>query len=120
MFTEKQLVEFGNFLFKTYDVQVHSTDGKNIPLYLRQVSDADFCNWKDGNPIKAWETKLPSQHQIGENVWLQLWSDYIVSEINAVHFYESKVKYDLIVNTSDGGQTRLYNVDSDFVTKTKA
>lgn len=97
-----------------------------LPLYLKQEPAKRFIHiMKDriihegAMPESTYPTRLPSQHQIGENVWLQLWSDYIVSEINAVHFYESKVKYDLIVNTSDGGQTRLYNVDSDFITKTK-
>lgn len=61
---------------------------------------------------------LPSAHQIKEGVWLCLWSAKIVSEILAIHFYEGKVKYDLIVFGDDGQQTRLYNVDSAFVSKT--
>ena len=65
MFTEQQLVSFGNFLLKTYGVQVHSTDGKNLPVYQRQVTDADFCNWK--NEEKPNELPLPSLHQIKED-----------------------------------------------------
>lgn len=61
--------------------------------------------------------ELPSQHQIGNEVWLTLWSSPIASEIHAVHFYEGKVKYDLIVFGGNGDQTRLYNVDSVFVVK---
>lgn len=119
MFTEAQLISFGNFLFKSYGVQVHSSDGKNTPIYLREVCDPDICNWKEAEPTKAWEIATPSTHQIGESVWLQLWHDDIVSKIHAVHFYDGgKVKYDLIVGTSDGGETRLYNVESDFVRKT--
>lgn len=47
---ETHLVSFGNYLFGTYGVKVHSTDGKNTPLYQRQVSDADLANWKHENP----------------------------------------------------------------------
>lgn len=47
---ETQLVSFGNYLLSNYGVQVHSTDGKNTPLYQRQVSDADLSNWKLTQP----------------------------------------------------------------------
>lgn len=60
---------------------------------------------------------LPSAHQMGDEVWLCLWSAKIVSEIHAIHFYEGKVKYDLIVHGDNGQQTRVYNIDSAFVTK---
>lgn len=60
---------------------------------------------------------LPSQHQIGDPVWLRLWSDDIVTEVHAVHFTAGKVKYDLNVLIHDGDKTRLYNVDSAFVHK---
>jgi hypothetical protein len=113
---DRLLVTFGNFLLKRYGVMVFSTDGKNTPLYQREVTHADYCNWKDEE--KPEFNLLPSQHQIGDSVWLRLWSDDIVSEIHAVHFYEGKVKYDLKVSTHDVGETRLYNIDSAFVHKT--
>lgn len=58
---------------------------------------------------------LPSQHQIGDNVWLNLWSSNIVSEVIAVHFYSGKVKYDLKVFGGNGEETRIYNIDFIFV-----
>jgi len=115
LFTEAQLVSFGNFLLKTYGVQVYSTDGKNQPIYQREVTDADFSNWKEvenPNPFQ-----LPSGHQIDAPVWLALWSCRIPCEVHAVHFYDGKVKYDLRVFGEDGQQTRVYNIDSAFVTK---
>src|SRR6185503_7776496 len=117
MFIEKQLVEFGNFLLKTYGVKVHSTDGKNTPLYQREVSHADVSNWRDEE--RPDELSLPSQFQIGDAVWFRLWSADIVTEVIAVHFYPEKVKYDLKVLVKDGTTTRLYNIDSVFVSKTK-
>lgn len=69
------------------------------------------------NEFEQETIKLPSQHQIGDNVWLSLWSARIVSEVHAVHFYTGKVKYDLTVFGENGLQTRVYNVDSVFVTK---
>lgn len=61
--------------------------------------------------------KLPSAHQFGDEVWLVLWSAKIASQVHGVHFYEGKVKYDLTVYGGDGLSTRIYNVDSAFVTK---
>lgn len=113
MFTEQQLVSFGNYLLLTYGVQVHSTDGKNVPVYQREVTDADFCNWKDIE--KPDELQLPSQHQLGQPVWLRLWSADIIGEILSIHFHEGKVKYDLKLIGNNGETTRIYNVDSTFV-----
>ena len=124
MFTEAQLVSFGNFLLKTYGVQVHSTDGKNQPIYQREVSHADVCNWKDENPIKDFGIKLPSRFQIGDEVLF-----YYIAEgraetfpaigafILAIHFYEGKVKYDLELKLGEY-KSRIYNVDSALVTNT--
>lgn len=62
---------------------------------------------------------LPSQFQIGDAVWFRLWSTDLVTEVLAVHFYPGKVKYDLKVLVGSGETTRLYNIDSVYVTKTK-
>lgn len=118
MFTEAQLVSFGNFLFSRYNVQVHSSDGKNTPIYQREVSDADLCNWKVDSDIPD-KITLPSAHQHDDFVWLSFWETYIASQVNAVHFYHDKVKYDLKVMGGNGEETRVYNVDSAFVTKKK-
>ncbi len=117
MFTEAQLVSFGNFLFGRYDVQVHSNDGKNTPIYQRQVSDADICNWKVDCDIPD-KIILPSPHQREDAVWLKLWSASIPAKIKNVHFYADKVKYDLELFGGNGEVTRVYNVDSDHVVKT--
>lgn len=60
---------------------------------------------------------LPSQHQIGDSVWFNLWSNSIPAEVHAVHFSASKVKYDLNVVPNKGDTTRIYNVDSVFISK---
>lgn len=44
---EAHVISFGNFLFKTYGVMVHSNDGENKPIYQRQVTHADVCNWQE-------------------------------------------------------------------------
>src|SRR5215471_12612816 len=113
MFTEAQLTSFGNFLFKTYDVQVYSNDGKSIPIHLRQVTDADFCNWKDENLKVPDVLSTPSKYQIGDNAVFSKTETFggITFRIIAVHFFSGKVKYDLILY-ADGKQSRIYNVDS--------
>lgn len=44
--TVQVLVNFGNWLFEKYGVNVMSDDGSNKPLYLRKVTDADLANWQ--------------------------------------------------------------------------
>jgi hypothetical protein len=119
MFTEKQVVEFGNYLLRRYDVQEYSTDGKNIPLSQRQVSDADFQNWKHEKPDK--DTWLPSQFNIGDIVIFSVNQSFgeipypYKANVIAVHFYEGKVKYDLSIPIYNEPPTRIYNIDSCFV-----
>lgn len=116
MFTEEQLVSFGNYLFRRYDVQEYSTDGKNTPLFQRQVHDADLANWR--HEAQPNQLLLPSQHQIEDRVNVEM----VVAEkpviipatVVNVHFYPGKVKYDLEIELKEGA-TRIYNVDSCFV-----
>ena len=71
--------------------------------------------------------KLSSGHQLGDSVHLAFGSEGTLThcKVIKVHFTESKVLYDIEVSGSydeDNGQgcswsTRLYNVDSCFVTK---
>ncbi|MFI5132665.1 MAG: hypothetical protein ACHQFX_21870 [Chitinophagales bacterium] len=107
MFTEAQLISFGNFLLKNYGVQVHSTDGKNVPIYQREVTDADFCNWE--------ETQNSPSISLGQPVWFRLWSADIIGEVLSIHHHEGKVKYDLKLIGHNGETTRIYNVDSTYV-----
>lgn len=55
--------------------------------------------------------QLPSQYQIGDPIWLALWSHIQPAEIHGVYFTEGKELYDLNVFTRDGGTTRLYRID---------
>lgn len=113
MFRAEDIVSFGNYLFRTYNVQVYSSDGKNTPISLREVTHADFENWPSENPDRhSW---LPSRHKIGQPVWLRLWSHDIIATVLCVHFYEGKVKYDLELLGDNGDKTRIYNVDSMYV-----
>jgi len=125
-----KLVSFGNYLFQRYGIMVHSDEGQNVPMYPRQVSDADLQNWNVGQIV---ERSLPSAHQIGEKVVLSFGATGQLTdcEVIKVHFSESKVLYDVEVSgnydssydieaTGDKKwHTRLYNVDSCFVTKPK-
>jgi len=124
-----ELVSFGNHLFKTYNVQVHSSDGNNAPLYQREVSDADLANWEDENrdmlssggvPFKA-HTTYSSRYAIGEKVKVFLMPEGeetfpgFNATVIAVHFTISKVKYDLEIRFYGEHVTRIYNVDSILV-----
>lgn len=68
---------------------------------------------------------LPSAHQIDEvvSVTFKKGGDSINATVRGVHFYRGKVKYDLGLWLGDGSvddpeaETRVYNVDSIFVTK---
>jgi hypothetical protein len=122
---DKQLVSFGNYLLKEYGVMVHSSDGKNVPIYQREVSHADICNWKDEYLLVEKPVELPSQHQVGDKVLMCLMPEGhdedsfpgIPAVVNAVHFYRGKVKYDLELRFIGGDSTRIYNIDSVFVLK---
>lgn len=59
---------------------------------------------------------LPSQYQIGDNCFVTIFSAKLIGEVTAVHFYTGKVKYDLEVLAGVGLKTRIYNIDSVFVT----
>lgn len=118
MFTKSHLVAFGNYLLKTYGVQVHSSDGKNQPVYQREVTDADLSNWKED--VKA-DGLLPSRFQHGDPVVVHFRKSGIIQncKVIKIHFTESKVSYDLEVKWEgeDGDMytDRLYNIDSAVV-----
>lgn len=113
MYTEAHLVAFGNYLFRTYNVQQFSNDGQNVPLFQREVHHADLSNWKHEKP--SGDTYFTARFNIGQPVWLRLWSHDIIATVLCVHFYESKVKYDLELLGDDGNKTRIYNIDSLYV-----
>lgn len=69
--------------------------------------------------------QLPAQHQIGDKVKFsinqqdenkELHEYNATAKVIGVHFYNSKVKYDLEIPISDEAPTRVYNIDSCFVT----
>lgn len=108
---ESQLVSFGNYLLKNYGVYVYSTNGSNIPLYLREVCDADLRNWEDSLNGKE---NIP-EHEVGKSVWLCLWEKSIVAEVLSVGIHNHKITYDLKLCAHNGENTRIYRVDSQFV-----
>lgn len=61
--------------------------------------------------------KLPSAFQIGDSAFINFWSHEIGGEVCGVHFYNGKVKYDFKVFGGNGGETRIYNIDSAFVSR---
>lgn len=117
------LVSFGNYLFDRYDIKVFSDDGQNVPIYRRQVTDADIQNWQVGQQVQS---KLPSAYQIGAKVQVQFGEEGTLKncEVIKVHFSDYKVLYDIGVSGNfeqttehPAGKwyTRLYNVDSAFI-----
>lgn len=120
MYTEEQLISFGNYLLKTYGVQVHSNDGQNVPLFQREASNADYENWSAGQIAGASNYKLPSQFQEGDPARFMIKPEgadelfFCPCHILAVHFYPGKVKYDLELHLADNTNTRVYNIDSCF------
>lgn len=62
--------------------------------------------------------KLPSSLQPGQVGRLQFpgMENYIAARINRVHFSVSTVTYDLVLWFHNGDETRIYNVDSMYIT----
>lgn len=60
---------------------------------------------------------LPSAHQINDEVVVNFWKAKMNARVLGIHFYEGKVKYDLEVFSKEQDFTRIYNIDSAFVTK---
>lgn len=63
--------------------------------------------------------ELPSQLQVKQVVKVKFTDEMLplTATVTGVHFYIGKVKYDLAIWVGDGGndETRIYNVDSVFV-----
>ncbi len=120
---EKELVSFGNYLFKRYGVMEYSNDGKNTPLFERMISDADLCNWRDTLPEDARQFEQLSRYKNGDGVKLCLMpegnrtNDFpgLTALVRGVHFFSGKVKYDLELRFYGDYSTRIYNVDELFV-----
>lgn len=114
---ELGLVLFGNYLLKRYGVMVHSSDGKNEPIYQREVTDADLCNWKE--EIKN-TTKGP-RFAHGDKVKVFLMPEGeesfpgFTGKIIAVHNYVGKIKYDVEIRFAGEFSTRIYNIDEVLV-----
>lgn len=61
-----------------------------------------------------------AEYKIGESLWINFWSASIIGEVCGVHMYRSKEKYDFKVFGGGGvGVTRIYNIDSAIVSRTK-
>ncbi len=109
----KGCIEKFEYSFKTDQVFVF-TDWSGIGMNLNSLQHT---------------MKLPSAHQIGHKVWLRFGDEATLKdcEVIKVHFSESKVLYDVEVSgmydkayqkkgEPQKWATRLYNVDSCFVT----
>lgn len=70
------------------------------------------------------ELQLPCERQLNQVVYLRFRAKepHITATVRGIHFYPGKVKYDLGLWLGGGTvddpefETRVYNVDSDFVT----
>lgn len=66
------------------------------------------------------QIKLPSAHQGGDEVFVRFnEQSELTGAVHAVHFYAGKVKYDIDVFVDAENFTRVYNVDSAFITSMK-
>lgn len=64
---------------------------------------------------------LPSAHAHEDNVSVHFFDAKLMGEIEAVHFYPGKVKYDVSVAVDvEGHTTKLYNIDSAFISSIKS
>jgi len=63
--------------------------------------------------------QLPSEHQIGDVVFLSLWSTWLQVEIISVKFHKSHVSYDVQTFSREEEKARLYNIDEKFLKKRK-
>lgn len=59
---------------------------------------------------------LPSAAQMKQMVFVTFKDESITATVIGVHFFEGKVKYDLKLWLKDMMFTRIYNVDSAFIT----
>lgn len=120
-YSEADLIRFGNFLFKTYGVMVHSSDGKNQPVYERGVTHADMCNWKDVN--KPVFDGANFSHGDKVKVFLMPEGEDQFPGFNAriltVHHHVGKTKYDLEIRFAGDFSTRIYNVDETLISSAK-
>lgn len=98
-----------------FEVSMREDDGKLICFVTHTWSGVGM-GLEDLQKLEE-KLKLPSAHQIDDEVWLNFWSKKIIVKINAVHFYPSKVKYDVEAFGDNGETTRLYNVDAAVLTK---
>ena len=122
IYSESQLIRFGNFLFLTYGVMVHSSDGKNQPIYERMVTDADLCNWKE---LENSDATLCGKREFtfGDSVKVFLMpegeSDFpgFNAKIISVHQLVGKCKYDVEITFAGGFKSRIYNVDEVLVAR---
>lgn len=118
---------FINFLMGKFPHlrRVYSTDKEMVEHFLSgevQIPFTDVLKY-----VEEWDKlkpKLPSAHQIDDPVKLCLMQNgeripQIDCEVHTVHFTKSKVKYDLVVilDPEQNLATRMYNVDSAFVSK---
>lgn len=62
---------------------------------------------------------LPSNHKIGDKVILNFYDagELVDCEILEVHFNESDVSYDILINVKKDMQTTIKSVDAAFVKK---
>lgn len=104
LYTEKELIAFGNYLLES-----RKTD--------TVVSHADRMNWLEGHERET--GVLPSAHQLTDEIILCFsQTSRIKGWVHSVRFFEGKVKYDLEIELDAQTYTRLYNIDSAFVSKT--
>ncbi len=105
-----QLVSFGNFLLKEFNV-------KGSHVGFAEVAHAHVENWKHEQGAFD-HVEFPSRFGLNDDVTVsfsELGVNVDSAKICGVHFYESKVKYDLDMKLKDDQTTRIYNVDSCFV-----
>lgn len=102
-----EVVKFGNYLLS------EKRDGMTSETCKRAVTHADLANYEHSEGEA--KQMLPSQHQPGEWVVLELEWGFIHCKVIKVAFTQGKVLYDVEYLGED--KRRYYNVDAVYVTK---
>ena len=88
-------------------------------LYEMEGSEDYLRGCQDFLDILREKQLLPSKYQLGDSVVINFGESGLISncKVIKVHFTYGKTLYDVAIHDGDSIVTRLYNIDSVFVTK---
>ena len=87
-------------------------------LSPKEIANKILAEWDNDSETQVdSDLKLPSRFYINQVVKLKFVKniEQLTATVRGIHFYKGKVKYDLAIWLDDNTETRIYNVDSAFV-----